>query len=55
MPADIPDCPNCGTSMRLGDWVEEPPDGGPETYFYRCQHCGHKSYGGDVDSRATDT
>jgi hypothetical protein len=41
--------------MKLGDWVEDPPDGGPQTYFYQCPNCGHKSYGADVDTSATDT
>lgn len=53
MTEDRPDCPDCGTVMDLGDWVEEPPDGGAATYFYQCPDCGHKSFSGDVDSRAT--
>lgn len=33
-----PDCPVCGQEMDLGDWVEEPDDGGPATYFYVCRN-----------------
>jgi len=38
MPEDRPDCPSCGTKMDLGDWVEEPEDGGPATFFYVCRN-----------------